>query len=70
MTVADLRQEETAIIVNCEVKRICDLGLSPGAEVRMVQPGSPCIICVFDKNICMGRDYQRSIRCLAIGEKE
>lgn len=61
MTVADLQQGETAIIVNCEVKRICDLGLSPGAEVRMVQPGSPCIICVFNKSICIGQDYQSLI---------
>lgn len=61
MTIADLKTEEKAIVVGCSVKRLCDLGLSTGTEVRMVKPGSPCIVEIFGKSISVGVSYQKEI---------
>ncbi len=61
MTVADLQKGEIAIIVSCSVKRLCDLGLSPGVEIRMVKPGSPCIVSLFNRSIGMGIIHQNEV---------
>lgn len=61
MTIADLKTEEKAIVVGCSVKRLCDLGLSVGAEVRMIRPGGPCIIDISGKSIGLGVSYQKEI---------
>lgn len=62
MTLFNLKNNETAIIVDCSIKRLCDLGLIPGAEIRMVKTGSPCIVVVHGTNLGIGRGYQVRIK--------
>lgn len=39
-----------------QVHRLHELGLRGGIEVRMVQPGSPCIVMLGDQRICFRSD--------------
>lgn len=58
MILSELLTNETAIIVSCPVKRLCDLGLHPGIEIQMIKPGNPCIIRLSNINLGIGREYQ------------
>ena len=39
-----------------EVHRLREMGLEPGVEVEMMQAGSPCIVRVGQKRLCMRCD--------------
>lgn len=38
------------------VHRLSEMGLRPGVEFRMVQPGSPCIVCVGEHRLTVRLD--------------
>lgn len=61
MTIFDLQRNETAIIVNCPIKRLCDLGFIRGEEIYMIKSGSPCIVRLCGQNISIGYGYQKMI---------
>lgn len=62
MTLLSLRRNETAIITHCSIKKLCDLGLVPGIEIRMIKTGSPCIVGVLGTNFGIGRGHQVRIK--------
>ena len=35
-----------------QVQRLRELGLHPGVQVEMIQPGSPCIVLVDGRRLC------------------
>lgn len=43
------------------VKRLCEMGLSHGAEIQMISPGSPCIIAVRHQRISLRGDDELAI---------
>lgn len=46
-----------AVVGKCEsVHRLHEMGLREGAEVEMIQPGSPCIIRLGEHRLCMRAD--------------
>jgi len=55
---SSLRAGESAWIRDVDgsevfLKRLCEMGLSLGAEVRMIQPGAPCILAVRDQRLSL-----------------
>lgn len=46
MTLHDLLNNQSAIILYCLNKRLCDIGICPGVEVWMTQSGNLCIISI------------------------
>ncbi len=43
------------------VQRLREMGLRDGAEVRMVRPGSPCIIRLDGRKLCVRSDQVASV---------
>ena len=43
------------------VKRLCEMGLCHGAEVHMIQPGSPCIVAVKHQRISLRSEDELAI---------
>lgn len=53
-----LRRDERARVSqvlgeSAQAQRLRELGLHPGAEVRMVQPGASCIIGIGERRLCL-----------------
>ncbi len=61
-----LRVGETALVVRvlgdsrC-VDHLREVGLRPGVEVEMVQPGSPCIVRLEGQKLCLRADELASV---------
>ena len=43
-------------------KRLADLGFVPGAVVRMLRAGAPCIVQVDQTRLALGKPLQYSVR--------
>jgi len=61
MTLSSLKMNETATIIGCSNKRLCDLGLICGVKIRIVKQGNTCIIRFNNTSLCMGYKYQKII---------
>ena len=31
---------------SCQIQRLYEMGIQPGVIVQMLQPGSPCLVCI------------------------
>ncbi|MBC8872154.1 MAG: ferrous iron transport protein A [Planctomycetes bacterium] len=44
-----------------KVHRLREMGLGPGTEIEMVQPGSPCIIRLGEQRLCFRADESLNV---------
>ncbi|MFM8406024.1 MAG: ferrous iron transport protein A [Pirellulaceae bacterium] len=64
-----LQAGEIATVVHldgddCCVQRLQEIGLLPGAKLKMLQPGSPCIIALEGRRLSLRIDCHTSILLL------
>lgn len=62
MTLHNLPKSQSAKILGCLDKRLCDIGMCSGQEVRMIRPGNPCIVHVGGTRFGVGLGYQKMIQ--------
>jgi len=65
-TLSSLNSGESATVAGIDgntpaAKRLADLGFIPGAVVRMLRSGAPCIVCVDQTRLGLGKSLQCSI---------
>lgn len=61
-----MKPEDRGVIVDmsgdpCHLKRLQEIGLQVGCNVRMVCPGKPCMICVEGRRLSLRLDEQAEI---------
>ncbi len=61
MTLYDLPKNQSATILSCPDKRLCEMGIIPDAQIRMVKPGLACIVYINNTRLCLGMEYQKII---------
>ena len=61
MTLQLLKNNETATVVRCQIKRLCEMGCVPGERISMVKEGNPCIVRLCNATIGVGLLYQAMI---------
>ena len=61
-----LHPEDHGVIVDmcgdpCHLKRLQEIGVQVGCNIRMVCPGTPCMICVEGRRLSLRLDEQAEI---------
>ena len=61
-----LHPEDQGVIVDmcgdpCHLKRLQEIGVQVGCNIRMVCPGTPCMICVEGRRLRLTLDEQAEI---------
>ena len=61
MTLQFLKDNETATITTCQVKRLCEMGCVPGEKISMIKEGNPCIVRFRNTTVGIGCRHQAMI---------
>lgn len=61
MTLASLKNKEEATIIYCPIKKLCEMGIVPGASIRMKRAGITCMISLHNTILGLGMGYQKII---------
>lgn len=61
MTLSDLQNGGRVIVLSCSSRQLCELGITTGTIIRMIKLGNPCIVCIGNTKLGLGKKYQTMI---------